>query len=174
MSTENPQRVYYKTQDYIGIWKRIFIALVDYGLLIVILIAQLVFIYMHEGEFGWLVPLWVVISYLYLTLIKRSNFRSFGYKLFKARIVDLEGKRPSIWKMTLRILLAIIGPLNILLDFMWMGGDKERQALRDKFSQTYVIKKDAQPAGTGPIKNARYFLMGWSFIFPEIQREESV
>jgi uncharacterized RDD family membrane protein YckC len=111
----------------------------------------------------------VVVSFLYFVLLKRSSFRTPGYKLGHVRIVTLQGERPSIAALTLRTLFMFIGPLNLVVDFMWLPGDRHRQALRDKFAHTYVVRHRAVAAGHGPIAYATYTIMGYGFLFPEVR-----
>lgn len=96
----------------------------------------------------------------------------FGYRLGRVKIVGLDGQAPSskslIWRALfgligllyflhlfelfnyMRALFGVLAPLSYL-DLIWLLNDTHRQALRDKFAGTYVVKKDAQPAGKGRI-----------------------
>jgi hypothetical protein len=58
--------------------------------------------------------------------------------------------------------------LNALVDLLWLTGDANRQAVRDKFAGTYVIRLDAAPAGTGPIRIRPYMFWGMTFFFREV------
>jgi hypothetical protein len=64
-----------------------------------------------------------------------------------------------------------VGPLNFLIDLMWLTGDANRQAIRDKFAGTYVVRQDAMPAGTGPILVRTYMFWGMTFLFREVRGE---
>jgi uncharacterized RDD family membrane protein YckC len=112
----------------------------------------------------------LVIAYLYLVFLKRTNFGTLGYWLFNAKIVNLQGKRPTIWQMTLRFILLILGPFHPILDFFWLGGDENRQTLRDKIVGTYVVEDGAVPAGRGKIIYVQYFLLTLSVSFREVKR----
>jgi hypothetical protein len=63
----------------------------------------------------------------------------------------------------------VFGPLNYLMDILWLSSDAHRQALRDKFTQTYVVRKNAQPAGTGKLIYRYYEIFGYNFLFREIE-----
>ena len=58
------------------------------------------------------------------------------------------------------------------MNFFNIFGDRFRQALYDKFAGTYVIKKNAEPAGRAGVKYDRYQLAFFTFIFAEMQLEE--
>ena len=166
--------VYFASEDYAGLIRRFIIIAVD---LVVIYFASLVVIVLFfdlPAHFDQLISskLYVVLvlSYLYLAIIKRSDWGTVGYRLTGVRIVNLEGKRPSIWQMTFRFLLLVFGPIHFLFDFFWLGGDEYRQTLRDKIVGTYVIKDDAVPLGRGEQLLVQYFLFGWSMVFREVKK----
>lgn len=132
-------------------------------------------------EHGWLVFLIFGPKYflfctaafwLYLAVIKRTDIRTFGYRAAGLRVVDLKGKRPSLLKMTWRFVLLVFGPFHLLVDFFWLGGDENRQTLRDKLARTYVVKAKAQPAGSGTIQFVKYYFWGYAFLFPEVKKQK--
>ena len=44
-----------------------------------------------------------------------------------------------------------------------------RQAIRDKFAGTYVVRLDATPAGSAPIRVRTYMFWGMTFLFREVR-----
>ncbi len=72
--------------------------------------------------------------------------------------------------MTWRFILLAFGPIDLLLDLIWLCGDENRPTIRDKIAATYVIRSNAVPIGAGTIVRRNYFLLGWSFIFQEVKR----
>jgi uncharacterized RDD family membrane protein YckC len=107
-------------------------------------------------------------GFVYLVLLKRSRFRTLGYMLGRIRIVSIHGERPSIWSLTIRALFAFFGPFNMLIDVIWLTNDERRQALRDKFAHTYVIRDRAVPLGHGAIVYTTYTIFGTNFLFAEV------
>jgi len=85
------------------------------------------------------------------------------------RLVNLGGKPVSLWRSVLRFFFALIGPLNYGLDLLWIPGDPSRQALRDKFAATLVIRVSAVPIGYSRVIYRRYYFMGWTFVFEEVE-----
>jgi hypothetical protein len=67
-------------------------------------------------------------------------------------------------------LFATLGPVNFLLDLLWVPSDPCRQALRDKFAHTYVIRRDAVPVGSGRIAYGIYTAFGMTMLFAEVSR----
>jgi len=101
--------VYYETSDYAGIVRRIVIMIIDSIFLGIIFdisysAAQLVNVMDGHVILGFL-----ALTYIYLVLLKRSKYRTIAYRIVDAKIVDLKGNMPSIWKMTLRYLLLLEG-----------------------------------------------------------------
>jgi hypothetical protein len=70
--------------------------------------------------------------------------------------------------MIYRLAFAFLGPLNWLVDLTWLSNDDHRQALRDKYAHTYVIKVSAEPAGTGKVIFRYYEILGYNFLFREV------
>ncbi|WP_261340238.1 RDD family protein [Rhodopirellula islandica] len=118
--------------------------------------------------------IWVTIIWIYMTVIKRSWLRTIGYRLAGLRIVDTRGSRPSLTRMTLRMLMWIFGPFNFILDLIWLGADSEQQSLRDCYCSTYVVLATAQPEGTAPVHLTRYFAAGMAPSYPRVVRPRKV
>lgn len=155
---------------------RILIDLIDVFVAALASITATTLIYFATGDTpffeGVVVIVWTLVWFLYFVLLKHSRFRSVGYVVARAQIVDLYGERPSIWTLFVRFLFTVLGPLNLAFDLFWIPSDPARQALRDKFAGTYVVHRGAVPAGTGPIKFVPYSIFGGSFIFREVKVPE--
>lgn len=186
---ETERGVYYNERDYASLPVRFLVAGVD--LAVIALFAFLVsWIWSFRAEppnmrsiyrFGWTAAAvfypayyWIVTgsAYVYLTAMKRSNFKTLGYRIFGIKVVNLKGTRPSMPAMSWRFILLTFGPLDVLADLLWLGGEETRQTIRDKFAGTYVIKASAVPAGTGRIVYERYNFMGFAMIFKNIKRSK--
>jgi len=173
-SERSTQGVYYSRDDYAGFWRRLIVDLIDFTLLLVGVVSFTLgaaFI-LPNGEqaiphlFFWS---GMALGFAYLVLLKHSRFRTFGYFVGGIRIVSIQGERPSYWSLTIRALFALFGPLNMLIDIIWVTSDERRQALRDKFAHTYVIRDRAIPIGEGVIVYARYTILGANFLFAEVR-----
>ncbi len=168
--------VYYATADYIGLGTRFAIIFIDLiALSAVFLLALALFLVTWPssdvGDFiiKGRIPLFL-LTYSYLALVKRTHFGTAGYRLLRAKVVDLRGRQPSIWQMTLRFLMAALGPLDFILDTFWLGGDENKQTFRDKLAATYVVRRVAVPMGEGSIELTPYDILGWGLLFREVKR----
>jgi len=169
--------VVFDFDDYAGVLRRIAVDLIDgtVAILISAALSGLCLMVWSEGSTGRRVGVflaWFGVWFLYFTVLKRSPLRTLGYRVGGVRIVNLKGERPGLIALTLRLLFAVAGPFNILIDLLWIGNDDRRQALRDKFAATYVVKLTATPAWRGPIRYEYYSILGSNFIFAEVRPAE--
>lgn len=159
--------------DYAGLGRRLAAELVDLCTIAVLGVAVVVIIVLvipaeAPGD-AVLLAAWTALMYGYFVMLKRSRFRTLGYRLAGVRLVDVRGRPPGVGALSVRLLFAVAGPINVVLDMMWIPSDRCRQSLRDKVAHTYVVKARARPAGPGLIVYRQYYLMGMSFLFQELE-----
>ena len=165
--------VFYHPDDYIRVGKRLLIDLIDVTIAVAACAgwtAILLFVSPNRVAIG---IMWLSVWLAYFVFLKRSRFRTFGYRIGRARIVNLQGKRPSVAALLIRLLFVVGGPVNFVIDLFWIPSDPCRQAIRDKFAHTYVIRDTALPAGTGRILYRTYIMLGTTFFFPEVEPKPS-
>ena len=153
--------VYYRPEDHAGVIRRLVIDFVDTAVAVTISVVL-----------SSLVPVpiaWPVVWLLYFVALKGSRFRTLGYVLAGTRIVNYSGQRPGYLTLLGRLAFAVLGPVNFLIDLCWVSSDPSRQALRDKFAHTHVVRARAVPAGTGRIVYPTYMTFGWTLMFAEVQ-----
>jgi hypothetical protein len=88
------------------------------------------------------------------------------------RIVGIQGGKPSLLQMTVRLIPLLPVPWSLLFDLGWIVDEPHRQTLRDKWAGTFVIRQKAVPIGTAPIRYKRIGFAGIFLIFPEIGQVE--
>jgi uncharacterized RDD family membrane protein YckC len=171
------QGVYYDVRDYAGLFRRVIIMCADIFVLLLfwIVLAAIWFIIYPEREHLPIASFWVGLAsaYLYLTIIK-SSVGTLGYLITGVRIVDLSGKRPSMFKMTVRFLWLFVLPFSLILDIIWLTGEQTRQTLRDRSVGTYVVRKKAVPVGAGPQQIQILSLLGLCLWLREVKRVPDV
>jgi uncharacterized RDD family membrane protein YckC len=127
------------------------------------------FVFVSADLFGeWVLPGCLLIVWGYVVLLKPTRLRTVGYRVAGCRIVNLQGERPSVFRMTFRSLLWIMGPFNLLIDLFWCASDDDRQTLRDRFAGTCVIRNDARPVGTGEVHLTRFNALGYALAYPAV------
>ena len=172
--------VYHAAGDYIGVVRRIVIILIDLSVIFaagLALAMTLVFMTLQVPQqtanraalIGLL--LYAVLVVAYLTVIKASRLRTVGYRMTGTKIVDLNGRRPSFLRMLFRLSLWTLGMMP-LLDLFWAGIDPDRQAIRDRYAGTCVVRHRAQPAGRGEIHLVYYLACGYALFYPRVTPRE--
>ena len=167
-----PEFVYYDVAAYAGFGRRLVgividlvVLLVFYGVVLAVLGADV------ESPPRWVKLTVAGIAYLYLTVFRRSRFRTPGYWATDVRIVDLKGRRPSMFLMTMRLLWWVLGPINPIIDFVFISNDDCNQTIRDKLLGTYVIRVCAEPAGRGHRAHDRVGFVGMMLVCPVVVPE---
>ncbi len=166
--------VYYKDSEYASLIKRLAIIFID-SIVLMIFGIMLVGIWLiisdniEEISIN-LIYIWIVISYIYMSVIRIFGVRTLGNVLTSTKVVNLQGKNPSLFQMSFRFFMLMLGPINFFLDFLWLTNDPYKQTLRDKLAATYVINKNAIPIGTGVQTFSNYQIMGLSFVFREVKK----
>lgn len=166
--------VYFRREDYASFWVRALVDVIDFFILGVFcagLAIVMLMIFPPDRATVYLILLaFSAAGNLYFVVLKHSRLRTLGYRVGRVRIVGLDGNPPSYNSLVWRWLFGLLGPLN-WLDSIWLCNDKHRQALRDKFAGTYVVKTDARPAGEGKIVFRLYEIALYNFMFREVQVE---
>ena len=168
--------LYFRREDYAPFWLRVLIDAIDFlvfGAVCLLIIVVWITFWPGRGN-SILLALCTVIIFCYFVLLKRSKIRTIGYSIGGFKIVGLDGQPASLFALTLRLLFAPLGPGNWIFDLIWLSGDAHRQALRDKFTQTYVVKLQAEPAGRGKLVYHYYEICGYNFLFREVEIEKTM
>jgi len=172
------KHAYYSAEDCAGLMLRITAVTVDLVVLLFLLIPfafalEVLGVIPPEGPLPrWFIGANFSIAYLYLTALKRSRIRTPGYWVTGLRIVNLKGRPPSMFVMTLRMLWWILGPINPLMDMFFISNNDQRQTIRDKMMGTYVVRRNAKPAGYGHRTMGSFSFMGFMFLFPTVVPED--
>jgi hypothetical protein len=117
--TSLAQGVYFASDDYVGIMRRVVILVVDLAVLITVLILfDTLYIAIARDFSDTFIITYLICVWAYLTVLKASRIRTVGYWLTGSRILNLRGRRPSIIRMTFRLLLWAFGPFNVLFDLL--------------------------------------------------------
>ena len=170
--------VYFRREDYASFWVRVLVDLIDllaFAALCVALTAPMFMILpWSRSTFNLLLLAWVAIALSYFVVLKRSRFRTVGYRVGRVTIVGLDGQAASYLSLVLRLMFGMLGPLYWLVDLTWLSNDRNRQALRDKFAGTYVVKANAKPAGQGRIVFRYYEIWFYNCLFREVDVDPSM
>lgn len=170
---------YYNHDDYVGFGTRLLIMSVDAFVLLLLGVAlwlpfatMLMTGALRSDPSGYFWLMYFLVIWIYLAPIKRSSFGTVGFRIFGVKLVSAKGGPPSLFSMTLRMVMWIFGPFNLLLDLLWLGADSESQSLRDCYLGTYLVKRSAMPIGRAPVHLTRYNAMGFVLDYPRVCRPQ--
>lgn len=172
-SVKSALGVYFRREDYAPFWLRLLVDVIDllaFGSMCAALTAAVaIVIPVSRSMVNLILLAWVATAFSYFVILKRSRFRTLGYRLGRIRIVGLDGQPPTYFSLSLRLMFAIFGPLNWLVDLAWLSGDAHRQALRDRFASTHVVKEKSQPVGQGKVVFNYYDIFFYNCLFREVE-----
>lgn len=161
--------VYFAPEHYLGFGPRVIIFIVD-AVALGTLMWVVAFAWLNM--FGDYDELFLIAAgamiWLYVVWLKRTEFRTIGYRLVNAKLVTLRGKRPSLLMLTFRSLLWIFGPFSFALDFIWCSIDEDKQTMRDRFTNMCLVRNDAQPIGSGEVHLTYLNAFGYSLQYPRV------
>ncbi len=159
--------VYFAPEDYLSFCRRLVITLVDVTMLLLLWIPiGVIFTFVSYNYVFTPDLVWYFCCWCYLAVLRPSRVRSVGYWVTGARIITLRGTKPSVWRMTYRVLLNFYSPLNLMYDLLWVGVDRDRQSLTDRFAGTCVVRKRAEPVGRAEIHYTYYTGMSFLYFYP--------
>ena len=168
--------VTYRPSDYAGLLRRLLILAVDTAVLSAVGFFVLFVWFLFQPAISeppvWFYVVWLALILLYLIFVERTTVGTLGHIVAGTRIVNLQGKRPSIVSMAVRfswLALGPLAPLVLLIALLWLTGERHKQTLYDKLAGTYVVKKGAVPAGSGRQRVMIYDLLGFSLSMREVQ-----
>ena len=169
----------YRREDYVGAVRHLLIIAVDacvlyFVLFLLALIASAFGDLTSSDPMPFVVLPWLILCWVYLAVLKPSRFRSLGYWIADARIITIDGKPPSPWRMTMRLLWASMYlfpylTLNIFTDLLWTTMNHERQMLRDLMAETRLIRNRAKPIGVGKVTRCLFTGLGITLLYARIR-----
>ena len=136
---------------YVGFWLRFWADFID-GI-IVLLIAVFFFYFIEKSLLGsnasflnsndefLYSDLIILLVVLYnMTYLVGKEGQSWGRWLFNIKVVGYDYKPIGLWKALFRNLFAVtISACVFYLGFLWVIGDKKKQAWHDIVLKTYVV-----------------------------------
>ncbi|MDQ3340749.1 MAG: RDD family protein [Myxococcota bacterium] len=149
----------------VGFWRRFAAAIVDLAivipvsLIITLIVSKIGGVHLPPSNIRLLdVDLWIDlvlatdpallmafvlftgIGMTYLLVFHIILGRTLGMRLFKLRVIDVYGERPSPARCIARCAGYLAGVATLFLGFLWMGFDSEKRGLHDWIAGTYVIR----------------------------------
>ncbi len=89
----------------------------------------------------WFAPL-LLLAALYFVLFTALSGRTLGQQLLGIRVIRRTGDPPGTWRTLLRLVGTALGLAPGGLGSLWMAFDREKRALHDHLSGTYVVREN--------------------------------
>ncbi len=163
--------VYFRREDYAPFWRRVLVLAIDLTVFVTVsLLTALPLTFLPvsmAATFNLMLLNTVEVAFFYFVVLKRSKFRTLGYRVARVRIVSPNGEAPDYPSMFLRLMFGTLVPFH-WLNWIWLTNDSHRQTLHDKVANTYVVKANAQAVGKGRIVLRYYEISGYNYLFREI------
>jgi uncharacterized RDD family membrane protein YckC len=173
LPVDRREGVVYARGDCAGFFRRAVAGAIDAAVLLVfffLLFNASLLLAFPPAAAGFSVTLGLyAFFFAYMVLLKRSRFRTLGYRVAGVRIVDLRGERPSIPAMIIRLLLLAVGPGFTLIDLVYLLSDTRRRKLSDTLAGTCVVRSASKPSGRGEVVPAIFFVLGHVYYHRELK-----
>ena len=141
---------------YAGFWKRLAAYIIDSIMAVIVTYfvsfvgALLIGLPSHEQFEGlalniatiWICVIWLVTPWLYWALMESSKRQAtLGKRALGIIVTDIEGRRITFARGTVRYWAKIISLLTLLIGFIIAGFTSRKQALHDMISNCLVVVK---------------------------------
>lgn len=80
------------------------------------------------------------IALLYGIVFVATTGNTPGLSLLRARVINIYGGRPELWRAVLRSFGILVGMALFGLGLLWIGFDREKRGLHDWLAGTYVVR----------------------------------
>lgn len=135
-------------QIYVGFWRRLAAATLDWISIVVILILWTAI----TALLGVILPVVIIdvfenfftigIMFLYLPLWECSSSQaSIGKQIMSMKVVDNKGERITFWKALARFIAKFLSYTILFIGFFMIAFTDKKQGLHDFITETYVVER---------------------------------
>jgi len=133
-----------------GFWRRLAAAFID-GVIIVVPVGIVVYLIRGEYDANTMNGLQTLVALVYYSYFEGSTGQTIGKRALGIRVVDAgagDGRPIGFGRAAIRYLMSLVSGFALLLGYLWMLWDRERQTWHDKVSNAYVVPADAVPTSS--------------------------
>jgi uncharacterized RDD family membrane protein YckC len=125
--------------EYAGFWRRFAGLFID-GILLAV-VGSVIAAVLPGGREGALASiLQLVLGIGYQVYFFTSTGQTLGMKVMGTKIVDGNGGLPTMSSAAIRYIGSLVSGAILLIGFLWMLWDANKQTLHDKMAGTYIVK----------------------------------
>ena len=129
-------------KNYAGVGTRFIALLIDAIILWVVqVIISMVLSQLLRDNVGLTLLINLAISVGYFVVYQESQGQTLGKKVMKIKVVDAQGKKPTMMTFFLREIIGkFVSGIILGIGYLMAFWDGNKQALHDKIASTYVVK----------------------------------
>lgn len=193
--SEVPEFVYYRNEDYARVVRRVPSFVIDLAVLFVALmatatLAQAIYVptdvvrmanspekkrliakHLQPVQVQFMLG-WLAVGILYHMALRRTRGGTIGYRITGIRLVDATGRPPSWRTLVKRFLVAVPFFFFFAVTYWACFHSPKRQSFHDQCAGTWLIRKNAGPAGPARPAYQTRLLGTWLFTFLDLEPAE--
>jgi len=138
---------------YAGFWMRLLAWIVD--LIVIVIISSIIgfilgalggtfnfyYTFLEGNDLFWRI-FGIVVAWLYFSILECSKLQAtFGKKLLRMKVTDMNAEKVSFKIATVRYFSKILSGIILGIGYLMIGFTKNKQGLHDKIAQTIVLRK---------------------------------
>ncbi len=121
----------------------------------------------------WRLRGWLVFCVAYYTVFRRLRGGTVGYRIMGIRLIDKTGHPPSLGTLFKRFFVAAIATLPLGASYLKCRKSSKRQAFHDWWCGTWLVRKRAVPAGRGKVSYQPLLLGTFMLTFIDVEPAEA-
>ena len=115
-----------------------------------------------QARIGGSMRMWVVLCTFYYIALRRLRGGTLGYRLAGIRLVDPTGQAPGLKALVKRFLFGALFTMPLGASYYLCLKDARRQALHDRWCNTWLVRKRAEPAGPATLVHRVQLVATWA------------
>ncbi len=133
-TTKEPTVTTTESPHYAGFWLRAGSLLIDGVVVAVVELLLAVLLGIGEGSV-------VVFVFVFAYYILGTAWgATLGKYVLRLRVVNVRGEAPGLASSLVRSVVVAVSALALLVGYLWMIWDRDKQTWHDKAAKTYVIR----------------------------------
>ena len=132
-----------------GFWRRFAAAFID-GLIVTIPVLILVYVVAGDDAGNAANGLSTLAALVYYGYFEGATGQTPGKRVMGIRVIDAstsDGRPIGYGRAVIRYLMSLVSGFALLLGYLWMLWDGEKQTWHDKVANAYVVPADAVLTG---------------------------
>ncbi|MFQ5424909.1 MAG: RDD family protein [Phycisphaerae bacterium] len=121
----------------------------------------------------WRLRGWLVFCVAYYTVFRRLRGGTVGYRIMGIRLIDKTGQPPLLGALFKRFCVAAIATLPLGASYLKCRKSGKRQAFHDWWCGTWLVRKRAVPAGRGKVAYQPLLLGTFMLTFLDVEPDEA-